>query len=806
MKSMRSMMLSCAAVAAMLLGTARAARAEEGVEVAYAERLAALADRYDNTSASSQVKSQLYDAAGRLAEKELRFRRQRYYAAESARDADGMLASLLEWRKLEPDSVFVKSRLIDVYLMRIETADGRLNYLKQIVDAEEVVREVRAHAAAESAAFYVEQSRDQQAMEMLRRSLSLNSLNMDALQLQWRMTVGSSTPLQRLNLLLAMLRSDPSSSNAVLRIAEELAYANMGVESLQWYLHATTMTKALGGLGGEAARNYAAELLIVGDDRGAAGIMAKQLERNATDAETWFLTLLAERKMKDRYAQLRASAMIGLLNRVAEVRKAAGIDQATTRPLATDELVIAVPDFSGDVALIKKAAPAVRAGYAESLVDLVWLLIYHDERFADAAPLIGVIKAISPEDTALAARLEGWSLLRAGKTDEARVRLQAGAESDPMCQLGMINLDRANPAKKTEVADAAGKLIRRYPARLIGAIIRCDIGDLAGPAPVEALGEAMRDSLDRFPKEIIRMSAAPQEFLAMRLTPLQVGHDFGEPILLEVELRNLQDLPLNVGPIGIARDVWLDAQARGLVQATVPGVVLEKVSGPMSIPGSGIIRWVVRLDRGPLAELLQQNVMTAVQVGVYGLTNAVPTDMGIVAGPCGIRGRMNELIDRRAGTLASEVAMRRALATLGATDASARLRLVDQVAAHLAVGAAPGTQAGLKGMEPELRGILLRLTLDQTPAVRGWARYRGAAERVEPGEVVARELGKEPMWYVRVLGVMQAMETPEPMRGTLLATFKGDADVTVRKLAAALELLPAKSATRPTEKPVGRSN
>lgn len=766
----------------------------ESDEAPLADRIAALADRLDNSAASAEVKSRLYEAASRLSEKEVRFRRERYYSAKLASDSDASLAALTEWRKLEPDNVFVQSRLIDAYLGRMETADAKLGYVKTVSEAETVNSEVRSHAAYKAAEVLLEQSRYQQAYDMVRKSLTLDPLNTESLEAQRRLTIGASTPMQRVNQLLALLKANPGSVDAVALVAAELANANMVQDSLQWYAHAVGMAKPLGGLGGQAAREYAAELLIGGQDRAAGEIAARLLERDSSEPVAWFLTLLAERNMKDRFEQVKKSALIGLVNNLAMARTEVGVKNATTRPLGSEEAEI--PDLAGDVDLVKQASDLQRERYVAAASDVAWFLVFYGDQADKAQAIAKVIQSVDLASGSLVARLQGWALMKAGKLDEARVRLAGVAANDPLAELAIIRMDRQDPAMQAKVTEAAKRLVQNYPSRLVGAIVRNEVGDLAGQLPMTTSAEAIRDSLDRFPREVLRLSLAPQEFVMLRLTPRQVGHDFAEPILMDVELRNMQDMPLVVGPTGMVRDVWVDAQARGLVQVMVPGVSFEPVDGPVRLQGNATMRWTTRVDRGPLADVLEHNVLQPLQLSVSGLTNAVPTEAGIAPGTCGVRGHMNQMLERRAGALTSDAAIRKARGVVDSSDAAAKLALVDQVAAHLRLLAEPETAAVIKPLEPELRDLLLKLSADSSVAVRSWAHYQMRRANVEQLEKVSDELVGENLWYGRLIAVAAVADQPGEVRQKVLKRLEGDADATVRRLAQAVEALPVAATTK----------
>lgn len=162
------------------LFTSAAAFAADAEEFALAERIASLADVYGGAVAAP-YRQALYEASSRLAPNEIRFKRQRYRAAEASADPELMLQTLLDWRKAEPTNLFVQMRLIDVYVSRLQTADARLNYVKNIVDSEQVDAQIRSHAAVQMARLQFEQSRMQQGMESLRKALVLNGLNLEAL-------------------------------------------------------------------------------------------------------------------------------------------------------------------------------------------------------------------------------------------------------------------------------------------------------------------------------------------------------------------------------------------------------------------------------------------------------------------------------------------------------------------------------------------------------------------------------------------------------------------------------------------------
>lgn len=766
---------------ALAVGAGYNVRAGEADEAALAERIAALSDRLGNSSGAALFRANMLEGAGRMADKQVRFRRDRYRAAEAAGDSEAMLAAIKDWRAIDQNNLFVQKRQIDLYVAGMETADERLAYLNRIVDAKSVDNEVRSHAAMNIARLLLEQSRIQQAMEMLRKSLLLDGMNIEAMRLHWQISADRATPAQRLDLLLAMLKANPASIDAVLLVAGELADANLVQQSLQWYGHAAGMSRSIGGLAGMQAKDYAAELLIAGQDRSAAEITSRLLERAPGDPGAWFLTLLAEKGMQDRIGEVRKNALIALLNRVETVRTQMGVKGATTRPLGSDDATM--PNLSGDAALVKNAAPEIARDYMESVSDVIWFLLFYTDRPVDAQPMLQALAASGQADAALMSRLDGWYLLKSGKIEEARAKLAPLAEKDPLAGIGLVKIYQKDTASATSAIDLAKKLVLRYPSRLIGAMVRTEVGTVAGDVPPDPATAPMIDALDRFPREMFKIALQPQDFLSLRLVPLQVAHDFAEPILVEVELSNAQGVPVVLGPLGIARDYWLDAQVKVVTTSLVSGAVFDKIDGPIVLGPGKSVKWLTRLDRGPLAKMMQQTVQTPMQIQVFGLTNAVPADTGIVPGPCGIRGRMGRLIERRAASLVSDQAIKGANAVVDGSDLVLKMRLIDQLTAHLVLAADPEGPAAVKSIEAELKAMLVRLGQDAAPTVHAWARYCMGQMGVEPAAKSAADLAAEPLWYSRLLGAALTIDAPDSVRPKLLEAGDNDTDATVRRTA-----------------------
>src|SRR4051812_30900508 len=174
-------------------------------------------------------------AAARLDPKEPRYPRMLYEAMLQLRDNAGALKALRAYRDLAPNDQLASVNYIDLTVGQMETVDARMEYLQKVLDAQSVPSEVRSHAAYRAA--QVARERGQAGLEdsYLGQALRLNPLNLDALRKRLESVSEDGTPVERVTILLSMLKANPVQAGATYRIARELADAGLTEESLQFY-------------------------------------------------------------------------------------------------------------------------------------------------------------------------------------------------------------------------------------------------------------------------------------------------------------------------------------------------------------------------------------------------------------------------------------------------------------------------------------------------------------------------------------------------------------------------------------------
>ena len=787
----------------VLLASAAAGVFAAGVESELADRMAQIGvqlGRHEGVvDPDWRLRGALFDAAVQLDAQDGRLLRYSLDAALHTGDSASATEAVTALRKLEPQNTYFQARQIDVALARLDTADAKLKYLSDIVAAETLATEVRSYAATRAAWLYWEQSRPHLAIEMIRKAVVLNPLNLDALRLQWRAIAPTASPIERTNMLLAMLRANPGLPDVSATLADELAAVGLYKAANGWYDYSLGLARrSTAGMSSQVGCNYAATLYLAGRTEEAGEWLQRILKSDATDPSAIFLLSTIAEKGSPMVQQ---AALDGLLQRLQMVRSAAGIVAPTSRAVLGPATM---PSLEGDVTLLKGDHKDMASAYSAALSDVAWLMIYYQHDPAGAQAAINVLKALEPPDSPVLGRLEGWNYLILGKNDEARVKLSAVAARDPLAHLGVIELMKKDPAQQAAAKIEAKKLMEASASGVIGVIIRQRLADLGVKTDLSPIAEALRDAADRYPQQLTRLALVPQEFYAARASADLVEHEFSQPIMLTFTLRNQSDQPLTVGEGGMLRDVSFDVQLRGGMQQFLSGAGYLKLTGPLILQPRSSYSQSVRLDDDILADLLNAMPAPTLQMSASAIVNAISTEAGTAPGAFGYRAPVDRLIVRTGLPLMTQEQVQAALATLENGDTIKCLRVVDSAASHLSMAL-----EGRSGSEvvPALNDAW-KLLLDKgtrvaSPHVNAWALFRKATVAAgDTGPVDA--LIAQTTWYAHALAALASAQLPPTAKKASLAKLATDENPIVRRVAAAVQAMPDAPPPGATTAPASR--
>jgi tetratricopeptide (TPR) repeat protein len=746
--------------------------AEMEADAALAERIAGLAQSALPTKVPSndlwepilQQMAAMLSAANKLDPTNARISRLGLDANLRLHDDDGAIAALNAIRRADPADQFAQIQLIDLYAGRMETAVAKVAYFKYLMsEVTAVPPAVRSHTGVECARLLLERGETQTAKSLLHEALVLNPLNGEALRLHYDMLPPNTSSFERVAGLLAILKSNPSQTRSpaepgdlyyAAQLGDQLAANGLAEDAIAWYRAALALSMSGGYPDLNSARACAVQMLLNDQADGAAGLAAQLIKVEPNNPDNWFLDLAILRfaGAKDDYAKalpqaanVMANGLIEILNQIA----APGTQKATTRPI-TDDTALTLPDLALTVAQLNQTGDAqLKAKFVEAVSDLAMVEIYFAQQ-ADAAPkLLDALGAILPADSPQVIRLSGWTDLVAGRTAQARTKLATIAARDPLAELGLIKLTAMDPANQHTAANSGRQLISQHPSGLLAAIIWDGLRGLDVKIVTSGQSDLVKQEIDAFPKDWLKILNQPQGFYALHVEPVNVSLQFGEPLLATVSILNLTDSDLTIGPDGVIKPgMWFGAQVHGATDQNLGGVAYDQIAGPLVLPARQHISQVIRLDQGQLLGILNSD--PTVSMEVYGtiLTNPTAGASGsLVPGPAGYSVRFATVFDRKATPPGGPDSQQAATDLTDGTSIQ-KIRAIELLAKYIQlIAASKDATDQTKQFQAVCYQSIFKARNDSSPAVSAWAEYTiGSMSAPQARSAAMSEMTDDPDW------------------------------------------------------------
>ena len=794
-------------VAPGVVAAARQAEIDPSGVSALSERLARMAQLSlsgkEVTDDHFRQAAALLRAATKLNPGEPRFSRLLADAALQLNDTDTAIAALELYTKARPSDQFAKLQLIDLFLSQMQTAEKRLEYLVgQIVENASLPKEIRSAAAVRAARLHLDRDEQQQAVALIGKAVELEPLNPDAAALHHEVLVAGGAPAaQRVAAVLAMLRTNPAQPRAMTLLASELADVGLHDLSQQWYARAFDLAPKLGEpVDPQAYLDAAAGALVLGQSKTAETRAAALLGFDPTNFDAHLIRLLAIRRLgtEDQVASAVEDTTSALVERANAIhRSAAGADAPSTQP--SGELFERIPDPAAEVKLIKETGNAqLEELYAETLSNIAWTQLVFANRQPEGQRALAALREMLPTESVVLTRLEGWSLLMSGKPEEARVKLSAVADRDPIARLGLIRLEM--DADKAKAAEDARVLLSENPSGLLGAIIASSLGDLEVRADASPDAAAVRAALADFPSDLLEIIDKPSDFYALAAETPRVAHDFGQPILVNVTLKNNSKYDLSMGPNGTIRpDLWFDCSIRGVMNQNIPGVTFERLGGRLVLRRNEAITQQVRVDQGQLWQMLQSNPSASFPLFFSLFTNPVPAQTIAAPGPGGYRVQVRKPVERAATPIFQPQDQQKVFNKLALGSAGDKIRLQEMFAYYIQFLASQ-QQQNFEEMNLQLKQAVAQGMSDPDPNVSAWAGYVTTLLEAEPRKSAqAQRLADSSLWLQRLLVATATDSLAPEAKSAILENLSNDADPIVQQYATATKAIAARAPAAPAE-------
>lgn len=763
----------------------------------------------------------LLAAARRLDPTEPRYARLHADALIQLRDSRGALEALNALRAIKPDDRTAQVEVIELHVAAMQTVDQKVEYLKRLVGVEAVPREVRAAAAFRCAALLAEKKAADESAQMIDRTLELNPLHFQAIGVKME-SLPAGSP-ERFALLVGAVRSNPGHPAVLHGVARQLAVAGLPGHAADWYMLAVGTAYRSGQSPQlEMLIEWIAEEILADRLDPAAAKLDQMIKLNPSDYASLVLRGLIERRRGKPDEALMTQARNALVNRIQFTRNKLGVAAATTRPV--DEGALGLPDLAGDAALFRKAEAGddrelkqYAAFYLQSVAELAWFLVFHANQPAEAERYAKHFDNVIPENdqaaAAMAARLHGWVFLQQNRFQEARVKLSAVAERDPLAALGLARATAREGAAAEKAKAEAQAALARQPYGFDGVLLAEATRDLGARVEPAAGSAPFVNILNSIPQNWLRILDAPQQFYAIRGEPTKVSYALGEPVMLRVTIQNISNQDLTIGPDGVIKTgLWFDAELKGLHAQFMPGVCYERITEQFILKPKQGITMLVRIDQGELSGLLAQRWSAPIGMKVSVCSNPLLMQEGgrAVPGPCGFVAEVQRLLDRAASP-ANEAAVE--AARKGALDRESKDRL-RQIYALAAIGNVLVTQ-GTQQQNDKVRQAgeqlfdVLKEVRDaaappESSAASAWAGLVHAlhVREAERAPAVQRMVSGQSSWQAKLLGLsaMTYAGLPPDRQKAMANELRNDSEPLVRQFAdATLAELNQPPATRPAQ-------
>ena len=784
----------------------------------------------------------LLDAAVRLDLSEPRFPRLLAEVYGNLGDVKAEVEAWGNYRRLLPDDRVAQSRVIELYLSQIETADGKITYLKDLLTKQTLAPELKAHIAA-LAVPLLRQRSDEEATAMIHQARQFYPL-CEVLWMEYGLLPKDAPDIQRLTALLDLLKANPLQPAPMFETAHFLSRLGLHQEATRFYQDTNLLLLELGqGASEELGVETVANLFRTGQTQTAIqGAEELAGQRFFPDSpEMWFLKLtfqhgnespdqirqarnVIERALAAVSTQVNAAATAASQPAEAQTQpttqpatvaatraSSAPATQASTAP-ATQQV-----DTAAVVAIAEKAKsvgnPQLSSALIGALSDSAWLELYYAKEPRRALPFIEALKVLLPAEDVTLSRLTGWYDLLSENLDSARQELSAVSAKDPLSLLGLYVLE-AKGGDKQKAAQIAGQLLSEPATGLLSAILFQATKDQPNSPATRPSTDEAKALLAKFPMDWLGI-AEPQKkngplptakFYSLHADPLKVAHQIGEPMLAKVTLSNVgqQDIPIGNGVAGVIQpDLWFDAKLRGgMVQQTYPGLAYDRVMSRTILRPHESINQIIRIDQGDLFTLLQRTPVGALIVDADVVLNPLLSQEGVRLGPGGIFTPFAKIFTRAGEPLSSDAARGKFLDKMRNAPPAQKLQDVDVLSAYVRMAAAPTATQGDKDQAQMFLGVIGEQRQSPDASLAAWA--SAASAELTDGDQRQRvldDMAASRAWQSRLLALIETGLLSPDARKQMASRLSQDEDKDVKAFAVATMEAPV--TTQPSTAPAG---
>ena len=546
------------------------------------------------TEAQHRAAGALLDQAVKVQPNDAELWRLRAYQARSTGEGDRYADALKRYVSLRPDD---DGALLDLLMQRVEqvdTIDGRLAQLEQILDRGEagpggtLSDPLRSRLASLAAAYADQLGDDAKFGRYLKMAVKADPANGEAAELTYRLAMDrGARPLLVAAASVGLVRAKPLDPASRLR----LGFALEGV-----------------GLYGSAA------------DQLALAARLNPLGPLPTDAyAAWTRSLIAAgrddaaRDLLDQLEQLYAQpAAAGGAAAPAEGGSDAAEDEAGGLPVEFELYRrVLLGDSDDGAAALDRAMAQLRknaeAGDTDAALDLAWVLALFD---GDIETVSGLLKG-QPQDDPRYARASGFVYLRDGAERWARNTFESVAGVDAVAAYGLATMKGVDEAGR---ARFFGEVVQRFPTSFGGLLAARALNQTDRSVSPGDDAKAITAAMNRLPPALWRLDLERNPWTGVRARFAATRTDYLAPIRATLTLVNTSGLPLTVAADGSIRPtavIDIAAFSGGTPLGRLPAIVVD-LGRTLTLQPGGRLEVPVRVDRSIFGLILATEVNSTI--------------------------------------------------------------------------------------------------------------------------------------------------------------------------------------------------
>ena len=325
-------------------------------------------------------------------------------------------------------------------------------------------------------------------------------------------------------------------------------------------------------------------------------------------------------------AQYRAVPERTLATLRAVIEKSLGTPDAAA---ALDEAVTALRVEAERLAgeeMTPESSQRLAAIAIESLSLVLWLA----EDVQSAVAMFERLQSAGALTPEALDRINGWLAYRAGEFDRA-IELLEPLQEDSIAAIGLAGAQLAL-GRRSDAARTWLSVARKVPGSALGVWSRDRLAELLGqPLPPSDAAQAIEALIAGLPRTYDRLLLERERAIGLAVRPRNPSVGPLQPLILDIEISNLTDLPLEIGSAGPIEPniaILASATVAQLDKPVMANAIVVPISNTLRLAPRARVTVPVDLGLTEFGQVLDRTALSGSTISGRAITNFRPVSGG----------------------------------------------------------------------------------------------------------------------------------------------------------------------------------